>query len=57
MTSLGSPPILRFVRSFFSLILAVLILATFGGVAFFLWNISDKAKFERIDKKEATQGS
>ena len=42
------------VRSFFSLILAILILVAFGGVAFFLWNISSKAKFERIDKKEDT---
>ena len=43
------------VRSFFSLILAILILITFGGVAFFLWDISAKAKFERLDKREATQ--
>ena len=44
-------------RSFLSLILAIVILVAFGGVAFFLWNISAKAKFERVDKKEATQGS
>ena len=44
------------VRSFFSLILAILILVAFGGVAFFLWNISTKAKFERLDKKETTLG-
>ena len=43
-------------RSFLSLLLAVLILVAFGGVAFFLWNISSGAKFERLDKKETTQG-
>ena len=49
---------LRPVRSFLSLLLAILILVAFGGVAFFLWNISSKAKFERIDKEPpATQGS
>lgn len=40
-------------RNFFSLLLALLILFVFGGVAFFLWNTSSKAKFERIDKIEA----
>ncbi|MDA0765778.1 MAG: hypothetical protein O3A92_03000 [Verrucomicrobia bacterium] len=40
-------------RSLFSLLLALLIFLVFGGVAFFLWNTSAKAKFERIDKKEA----
>lgn len=39
------------VRSFLSLLLALLILGAFGGVAFFLWNISSKAKFERNDKE------
>ena len=36
-------------RSFLSLVLALLILVTFGGVAFFLWNISGEAKFSRLD--------
>ncbi|NNC89038.1 MAG: hypothetical protein HKN82_11320 [Akkermansiaceae bacterium] len=42
-------------RNFFSLVLALLILVTFGGVAFFLWNISAKAKFSRIDSKPAAE--
>ena len=42
-------------RSFFSLVLALVILVTFGGVAFFLWNISSEAKFQRIDSKESNE--
>jgi hypothetical protein len=41
------------VRNFLSLILALLILLVFGGVAFFLWNTSAKAEFERLDKNTA----
>ncbi|MDE0825711.1 MAG: hypothetical protein OSA48_02775 [Akkermansiaceae bacterium] len=40
-------------RSLLSLLLALIILLIFGGVAFFLWNTSAKASFERTDKKEA----
>ena len=47
-----NPPNLWLVRSFLSLILALLILLVFGGVAFFLWNTSAKAEFKRIDKQE-----
>jgi nitrogen fixation-related uncharacterized protein len=42
------------VRSFLSLLLALVILLSFGGVVFFLWNISSKAKFERNDKQPET---
>ena len=44
-------------RSFFSLLLAIIILVTFGGAAFFLWHLSAKAKFERIDKPVETGNS
>jgi hypothetical protein len=39
------------VKSLFSLLLAVVILVAFGGLAFFFLNLSSGAKFERIDKK------
>lgn len=46
-----SPDLLSFpVRSFFSLLLALIILVTFGGVAFFFWHLSAEARFERTDK-------
>lgn len=56
--SLTSPPphsSIPSVRSLLSLLLAFAIFAVFGGVAFFLWNTSAQAKFERLDKKEAPQ--
>lgn len=40
-------------RNFLSLLLALLILLVFGGTAFFLWNVSSGAKFERKDQKES----
>lgn len=39
-------------KSFLSLLLAFLILVAFGGLAFFYFNISAGAKFERLDKKD-----
>lgn len=42
-------------RSFLSLLLAFIILAAFGGLAFFFMNISSSAKFERKDKQEEKQ--
>jgi len=38
------------VRNFLSLLLALLIVGLFGGVAFFLANISAGARFERVDR-------
>jgi len=40
------------VRSLFSLLLALIILAAFGGLAFFFINISSTAKFERKDQAQ-----
>ena len=42
-------------RSLLSLLLALLILVTFGGLAFFFLNISASAKFERKDQKEEVE--
>ena len=53
MTAPGQTPIVDSVRNFLSLLLALLILVVFGGVAFFLWNTSAKAEFERLDKNTA----
>lgn len=39
------------VKSFLSLLFAILILVAFGGLAFFFLNISSGAKFERRDKQ------
>ena len=38
-------------RSFLSLLVALIIFLVFGGVAFFLVNTSMGAKFERTDKQ------
>lgn len=37
-------------KTFFNLLLAFLILGVFGGTAFFMWDVSKGARFERIDQ-------
>lgn len=41
-------------KSFFSLLLALVLIVVFGGAAFFLINASQGARFERLDQPAKT---
>lgn len=36
-------------KTLFNLLLAIVILVVFGGTAFFMWDVSNGARFERTD--------
>ncbi|MGJ8697794.1 MAG: hypothetical protein ACSHYF_15865 [Verrucomicrobiaceae bacterium] len=36
-------------KTFFNLLLAIVILVVFGGTAFFIYDVSKGARFERVD--------
>lgn len=55
LPSAPPPPTLPPVRNVLSLLLAVLILSLFGGVAFFLVSVSGGTEFWRADKKPASE--
>ncbi|MGC6426855.1 MAG: hypothetical protein ACON5H_07670 [Akkermansiaceae bacterium] len=37
-------------KTLFNLLFAIAILVVFGGTAFFIWDISKGARFERVDE-------
>ncbi|MDB4508420.1 hypothetical protein N9051_02425 [Akkermansiaceae bacterium] len=43
-------------KTLFNLFLAILLLAVFGGTAFFMWDVSKGARFERVDHSVAEDG-
>ena len=37
-------------KTLFNLLLAIFIIGVFGGTAFFMWDVSNGARFERVDQ-------